>query len=231
MMFARIHLGLRILRIWTSGEAANGNRARALTSGKGSIVNRVLGRAQGCCAPQKKPQREFGRRASAGRFAGSPVLPASAKGKGREGRDRAAAQEADFEPPTRSLKLQPGCSNLLYKNSFGPYNTWDTGLWSWWNSGQRLSDKNGNTHLHSLITWWISNSKAASKMMSKGSGLLSAPRNRSMLDCRIQKGVGFTQHRGCSLSQVKASTIMKWRPSFDQVGFGTKCGGFQKFAT
>lgn len=39
------------------------------------------------------------------------------------------------------------------------------------------------SYLHSLITWWMSNSKAAIKMLSRGSGLLSPPRNRSRLDC------------------------------------------------
>lgn len=39
------------------------------------------------------------------------------------------------------------------------------------------------SYLHSLITWWMSNSKAANKMLSRGSGLLSPPRNMSRLDC------------------------------------------------
>ena len=38
------------------------------------------------------------------------------------------------------------------------------------------------SYLHSLITWWMSNSKAAIRMLSRGSGLLSPPRNRSRLD-------------------------------------------------
>lgn len=41
-------------------------------------------------------------------------------------------------------------------------------------------------NLHSLITWCISNSKAAIKIMSRGSGLLSPPRNRSILDCGMR---------------------------------------------
>lgn len=39
------------------------------------------------------------------------------------------------------------------------------------------------THLQSLITWCRSNSKADSRMMSRGSGGARGPRNMFMLDC------------------------------------------------
>lgn len=39
------------------------------------------------------------------------------------------------------------------------------------------------THLQSLRTWWMSNSKAASKMLSRGSGTLLDSRNMVMQDC------------------------------------------------
>ncbi len=38
-------------------------------------------------------------------------------------------------------------------------------------------------YLQSLMTWWMSNSKAASKMLSRGSGTLLESRNMVMHDC------------------------------------------------
>lgn len=52
---------------------------------------------------------------------------------------------------------------------------------------QEFKKQRRQNHLHSLITWWISNSKAANKMLSNGSGMLSPPRNMSRLDCGIHK--------------------------------------------
>lgn len=40
------------------------------------------------------------------------------------------------------------------------------------------------THLQSLMTWWMSNSKAASKMLSRGSGTLLESRNMVRHDCK-----------------------------------------------
>lgn len=45
-------------------------------------------------------------------------------------------------------------------------------------------------HLQSLRTWWMSNSKAASRMLSRGSGTLLASRNMVMQDC---KGTAVTR--------------------------------------
>lgn len=50
------------------------------------------------------------------------------------------------------------------------------------------------THLQSLMTWWMSNSKAASKMLSRGSGTLLESRNTVRHDCKTdQKDVEETE--------------------------------------